>query len=476
MADENGYVGRYGDTLRRLTALDASQGAFRPQPMGGADTGGFGPALQVQPTDSGTSNIRPVQPDPPPAEKKQGGGGGMDIMGMIGGMGGGGGGGGGGMMSGGAGFTSGAGSGGGMMFAARGGLLRPGQTMVGEQGPEMVNMDQSGNANVIPNHQLPPDMGGSAGGFQDPGMSPISQGEQPVGWSDIHDEMPDKVKDQLADQVEKSGGGNLNRMFDKVKAILGEEKTPGGMTRREIAGYIAEVSLRAMSKRRDPQYAQNPDGVFADAVLETQANYDARGEKKRKEDKDTAEVRRKEAREDTKEERVYKRSRTDKQSDHTQDRQEKIEDDERNHKQAMELAKLQAKLMREKGQRTSIQVADDGTLKLVDLQSGEAVGVTEEAEETTTTARPHSAPVTTTKKVRKPVKAAAKTNASGLDQDTVQRMINDRIKTLSEQDRKFKKLPPEQQSKIATALVMKETGAVRGSVTNDNPFDQFDGK
>lgn len=38
--NSNGYVGRFGDTLRKLTALDAGQGAFSPQKVGGADTAG----------------------------------------------------------------------------------------------------------------------------------------------------------------------------------------------------------------------------------------------------------------------------------------------------------------------------------------------------------------------------------------------------------------------------------------------------
>lgn len=459
MANQEGsFVGRYGDTLRRLTALE---GGGRPQPVGGADTGGFGPSLQVQPGPD-APGLSPAAPEAPPPEKKQGGGlPGMDMLGgMMGGMGGGGGGGG--MMSGGAGFVGGSGPASGVMFAAKGGPLRPGFTVVGEEGPEGVEMDAQGNANVIPNHQLPSAFGGQAGStingiaapVQVPGMlgastpvGPIEQGgDKPTSFGDLVDQATDEDKDALADEIEQRQGGpkGLKSAFKRITDVLGAKTPELKHERREMALYVAEVALRAMSKRSDPRYAGNPEGVFADAVLETQAGRDAKSEKTRLENKADAETRRKEKREDDKDERVYTRSRTDKETDHARDRKEKLEDDERNHKQALELARLQAKLLREKGQRTSIQVGDDGTLKLIDLETGEAVTVTEESEVTETKGSRGQGTSTTTKKVRKPVKASPKYNSGGLDDDTRVNRITDAEKALRadkklmrELDRKF---------------------------------------
>lgn len=467
MANQEGsFVGRYGDTLRRLTALEGGAAA---QPVGGADTGGFGPSLQIQPGPDAPT-LSPAAPEAPPAEKKGGGMPGMDMLGgMMGGMGGGGGGGGGGMMSGGAGFISGSG-GGGAMFAAKGGPLRPGFTVVGEEGPEGVQMDEQGNANVIPNTQLPSAFGGQAGStingiagpVQVPGgpgafgagapPSPIQQGgDKPTSFGDLVAEASDEDKDALAAEIEQRQGGpkGLKSAFKRITDVLGAKTPELKHERREMALYVAEVALRAMSKRSDPRYAGNPDGVFADAVLETQADRDAKSEKTRLETKADAETRRKENREDAKDEKVYTRGRTDKETDHTRDRKEKIEDDERNHKQALELARIQAKLLRERGQRTSIQVGDDGELKLIDLETGEAVTVTETEEVTETRGSRGAGTTTTTKKVKKPVKASPKYNAGGLDDDTRVNRISDAEKAM----RADKKLMRELRSKMSNDTV-----------------------
>jgi hypothetical protein len=438
-----------------------------PQSVGGADTGGFGPSLQIQPGPQ-ARGLSQASPDAEPTQEKKAGLGGLgEIASEMGGLMGGGNSG---MMSGGAGFTSGASAGGGVMFAAKGGPLTPGFTVVGEEGPEGVAMDQSGNAQVIPNTQLPPALGGMGGGPLDqiqgiagpvsmPGQGPFGSGakgpieqggDKPTSFADIAFGADDEQKEEMAAQIEKQAGpGGLKGAFKRITDVLGAKTPELKLERKEMALYVAEVALRAMSKRSDPRYADNPDGVFADAVLETQAERDAKSEKARLENKADAETRRKETREDAKDEKVYTRGRADKEADHTRDRKEKIEDDERNHKQALELARMQAKLLRERGQRTSIQVGDDGELKLIDLETGEAVTVTETEEVTETRGSRGKGTSTTTKKVKKPVKASPKYNAGGLDDDTRVNRISDAEKAM----RADKKLMRELRSKMGNDTV-----------------------
>jgi hypothetical protein len=365
MAKANDYVGRYGNTLRRLTALERQGGVLAPQQVGGADAPGFGPAQITAPV----SGFAPAAPVPtleaPPAQP-----------------------------------------------AAQ----APAQPASGFGLTQPSPMSDD------------PAAGGISGGLgSTPGIAgPIEQGgDKPTSLQDVFGGATEEEQDQLADQIEKRG--KMDGFIAKVRKVLGTEEVPK-MSRRETAMYLAEIALRAMSKRGQEQYAQNPSGVFADAVLETNAVRAQRDETRRLEGRQDSETKRKEAREDAKEQR----ERGYKTEDHARDRTEKVEDDERNHRQALELARLQAKLLREKGQRTSIQVDADGTLKLIDLETGEAVTVTEEVEEATPTQGSRGKGTTggKTSKVRKPVKAAKKFNASGLDQDTLVNRVSDAEKAL----------------------------------------------
>lgn len=366
-------MGRYGDTLRKLTALQAQAGGFSPQQVGGADTGGFGPSLQLDP------QARPAAPafDPEPQQQQAAPAPSAAPAAAPSGFGG-------------------APPDAGGMPAGNEPWRTPG-----------INGDAEGPLSNVP---------GIAG--------PIKQGgDKPTSFGDLASNATDDEKEELAAQVEKqSGAGGLKAAFGRIKEVLGAKTPETKMKRHDMALYVAEVALRAMSKRSDPAYAQNPDGVFADAVLETQAGRDATAEKTRVEGRADTETKRKETREDT----THTRDRTEKEGDHVRDRKEKIEDDERNHKQALELAKYQAKLLKEKGQRTSIQTADDGTLTLIDLDSGNAIDVTKEVTETSGS-RGNG---TTTKKKRVPVKAAPKFNAGGLDQDTLVNRVSDAEKAL----------------------------------------------
>lgn len=356
-------MGRYGDTLRKLTALQAQAGGFgTPQPIGGADTGGFGPSIQLDPN---AARPAPAFDQPEPQEQ-----------------------------------------------------AAPAQ----QQAPAMA-MPAPAQPSATPGFGAPPEQPEVLG--QTPGIAgPIQQGgNKPTSFGDLASNATDDEKEELATQVEKqSGAGGLKAAFGRIKDVLGAKTPETKMKRHDMALYVAEVALRAMSKRSDPAYAQNPDGVFADAVLETQAGRDATAEKTRLEGRADTETKRRETREDT----THTRDRTEKEGDHVRDRKEKIEDDARDHKQALELAKLQAKLLKEKGQRTSIQTADDGTLTLIDLDTGNAIDVTKEVTETAGS-RGNG---TTTKKKRVPVKAAPKFNAGGLDQDTLVNRVSDAEKAL----------------------------------------------
>jgi hypothetical protein len=437
--DNSEYVGRYGDTLRRLTQqqMQTGQGGFGgPGVVGGADSPGIAPVRMGQPRSTRDMLSEPQQQAP--AAEKSGGMGGMDPSAMMG-MFGGGGGGGGEMMSGGAGFTSGAGSGGGMMYAADGGDLLDGDTVVGERGPEVVRK-QGDSAFVVPNHQLPPGVIDEAGAMGAPPAGVMSE-QKPTTWKDLAAEMPKAEQNNLVKQIEQAHGP-IKAVYAATTTREGEE--PKAKNKREMALYLAEVALRTISNMGTGRYtgAMGSAAAFSDAMLDTetrrgrvsqmqQEKADKASETKRLEDRSDAETRRKEGREDT---------------EATRKRKEKLEDDARDHKQAIELARIQAKLLREKGQRTSIQTAEDGTLKLVDLETGEAVEVTEEVEETTPVKGSRGRGTTggKTSKVRKPVKVAPKSNASGIDQDT----ILTKITQVENELRKDNKLMRELRSKF----------------------------
>lgn len=253
-----------------------------------------------------------------------------------------------------------------------------------------------------------------------------SQEEKPTSVKDLQEHMPDDQKDAMADQIEQQVGGDLKSAYEKE---TGEK--PKGKSRWDLAFYFAEIALRSMANQ--DQY-DTRSGSLAAATMDTLASRRARAEQRRLEENKTAETRRLEQREDA--ETLRKEKREDV-KDKTK-REQALEDDARNHQQALELARLQAKLLKEKGQKTSIQTAEDGTLVLVDLETGDAVDVTKEVTETSpvkgSRGKGTTGGKTTTKKV--PVKAKPKNDASGLDQDTILRAIEARAKELKA-DRKF---------------------------------------
>lgn len=419
MAKESGYVGRYGDTLRKLTALDAQAGKFAPQQIGGADVGGFGPSLQLGGAAPAPELSRARMPSEAPQQS-------------------------------GSGFAAQPATGGG----AAGGF--------GPQMPSIISDDPA-------NGGISGTLGkGGSGGI--PGIAgPIETGgDKPTSWGDLTSGSTPEQREELAKQIEQSSGKPLKSLWKRVQEGLGLDKAPK-FERGEMALYLSEVALRAMSKRGRPEYEQNPSGVFADALLETHADYESRKETLRKEKRSDDETLRKENREDS----IHARDRGEKESDHKRDRAEKIEDDKRNHQQALELAREQARLLKEKGKKTSIVTADDGTLKLIDTDTGDAVPVTETVTTTRVRGSRGKGKTNVTVTEKRPVKAAPKSNSAGLDQDTVQRMISDRIKELAKTDRTFRKKPPEEQSRIATKLVLEEVNSVKGGA-GANPFDKFD--
>jgi hypothetical protein len=440
---DDGYVGRYGDTLRRITQQQAQAGAFAaPAMVGGADQPGITPVRMGQ-TRSTRDMLGDDRPQQAPQEK-EGGMGGMDpsaMMGMFGG-----GGDGGSMMSGGAGFTGGSGggmgvegamSGGGMMMAADGGFLDDGATLVGERGPELVQK-QGNRAFVVPTDQLGPQAAqGAFGAISEAGA--MGQ-EKPTSWKDLAAEMPKSQQNALVKQIEETQGP-IKSVYAATVTRQGEE--PKAKNKREMALYIAEVALRTISNMGTGRYS-GPMGsaaAFTDAMLDTetrrgrvsqyqQEKAEKAAETRRLEDRADAETRRKENREDAK--------------DKTK-REQDLEDDDRNHKQAIELVRIQTRLLRENGKRTWLQVQEDGTLALID-EDGNAVDVAKEVEETTPVRGSRGQGTTggQTRKVRKPVKVRPKSDSSGLDKDTVL----SKITQVENELRKDKKLMRELRTKF----------------------------
>jgi len=151
MAAQSDYIGQYGDALRQM-----QQGVL-PQPMGGADTyRGALSQVKTAPAQS-TRNMEFLEPS------KDGGEGGSPDIGAIGNE----------MMgalaqhrankrpmTGGTDMTPASEMP--VMMAANGGPVLPGQTIVGERGPEMLQTDATGQSVVVPNHALPASVGGTA--------------------------------------------------------------------------------------------------------------------------------------------------------------------------------------------------------------------------------------------------------------------------------------------------------------------------
>lgn len=378
MANGN-YVGRFGDTLRRLTALQAQQGAFSgPQQIGGADTAG---AFSV---------ARPGAMEAPAAPQP------------------------------------------------------PAPT------PEPAAPESGFGAGAAADTPQPADDSAPQGGMDQPA---------PITWKDVSSAMPAEHKKQIADQIE-SHVGDLKATYQQVARQNGITPKPRA-SRMHMAMYLAEIALRAAANRGT---SQSDGEALAKGVLQTQDHREAMRLTEEARQRAEAEQRRKEDREDAIRQEGYDRGDTM----HARDRQEKLDDDKRNHEQALELERMRlaAEKARARGERVKIVVADDGSYKLIDLDNpGRAVPVEEEVTETTPEKGSRGQGTTGGKPVttKRPVKARPPTNASGLDQDRVQTLISDRIKTLQKEDRTFRKKSPEEQSRIATELVMREVESARGA-------------
>lgn len=351
MAD-NQYTGRFGDTLRRLTALDAAQGKLAPQAVGGADTAGaFGAGSAVPPD-----------------------------------------------------------------------MTQPAFGGTGSQG---------------------------------------AMAQKPISYRDVMDQMPEEQKEALADQIEQHAGGNLEEAYRKAAEENGDtpKKRP---SRAHMVDYLTELAMRTLAYEDNYSTSQ---GAFARAYLDVNAQRRAAAETRRLEARKDAETRRLEEREDSqtlrkekREDTVHARTRAEGEEDYARNRKDKLSDEELKFQRDKELKVLEAKMRREEklADNQKLVYGEGDRILIVDNQ-GNATPVTEEVEET----RGSRGQGTSTRKVRKPVKARPPSAGSGLDQDTVQRMISDRIKQLASTDRKFKRLPPEEQSRIATEQVMREVNAVK---------------
>jgi hypothetical protein len=327
MAGTSGYVGRFGDTLRKLTALNAAQGAFAPQQVGGADT------------------AQAFSSAPP-------------------------------------GVLEGAGA---------------------PQAPMPAQLDPTSGFSPAPAPAAPPADAGTP--MDESGAGAIAQA--PTSWKDFAKALPKHAKETIADHIEKTVG-NLKQAYQHATQQEGVPTRPHA-SRGHMAMFLAEVALRAAANRGT---SGSNGEALAKGVLQTQERRTALDTEAEDRQRKAAETARLETRADTTES-----------TRHARDRGEKLADDQRNHEQALELERMRlaAEKSRAKGQNVKIVVDDQGNYQLIDLDTKQAVPVEEDVTTTTPVQGSRGKGTTGGKSVttKKPVKALPKTNASGLDQDTV---------------------------------------------------------
>lgn len=331
--DSGGYVGRFGDALRRLTALQAQQGAFAgPQVVGGADTAGTFAAA-------------------PP-----------------------------------------------------GAMEAPAPT--GGAGPQMPEAPAGG---LSGGSAQPPEMG-SEGAPEDTGS------QTPTTWEDLHKAMPAEHKNLVADKIE-SIVGNIKAAYRKATKANGDTPKPHA-SRAHMAMYLSEIALRAAANRGT---SESDAQALAKGVLETNERRDALRQQEQ-------ERQRKEAEKKADREEAYRREG----EVHTRNRAEDQADTMAKYKHDIELEnmRLKAQELRDKGQDTYITVDENGNYTLIDKKTGNAIPVTQEVTETTTTGSRGQGKRTTSTTKRVPVKALPKTDASGLDDDQVLAKIEAMAKEL----------------------------------------------
>lgn len=369
------YTGRFGDALRRLTSLQAKQGVFAPQQMGGADV-----AAQ-----SGFGASAPPMAAPTEAPSMEG-------------------------------------------FGAA---------------PQPIETQEAPA-------QMSADMGGGFGGgsAQVPGMDEagaMGAPAQGTSWSALVKKLTPAAKKQIADKIEEKAGGNLKGAYEKAATQNGD-KPKKNASRSHMALYLGEVALRFAANRGT---SESNGEALAKGTLQTDTRYAGMREAEAERARQTAETQRLETRADTKDAEVYTRGRNDADSDYSRNRADKVTDDAREHEQALELERLRAtrEKLQAKGKNTRVVVDDEGNYQLLDLDTQEVITPTKEVEEDIPAkgSRGQGTAGGGTRKVRKPVKALAKTNASGLDQDTVLRQTAAAVKeikadgkTMRELRRKYK--------------------------------------
>lgn len=459
MAIQSEYIGQYGDALRQM------QTGVLPKVQGGADLARPGALsqFQVNPNKS-TRNADFLEP-PQEGEKK-----GVDVGTIgtkIGGMFAGGGGT---AMTGGTDVAPASAMG--TMYAANGGPLYPGTTIVGEQGPEAVQMDAQGNAVVVPNGALPQAMGGAdtAGGALpgSQGGTPGIVGDQkPTSWKDVHGQMSEKDKDDLADVIEERSGKSVREAYTHAAKSVGEEPKPKKkIDRREMASYVAEVALRTLSNMGSSETSAE---AFGKGALQTMDSRRQIAQAEQDKQEKALETGRLEGREDMKagEERTYK----------TAERQAKekfdAEQNRLNRENDLKLQQMRDKVDRlnREGKDVKLIINDQGEYVIVDAKNATGTPVTQDVTTTETKGSRGRGTSTKTTTTKKPVKATPKPNASGVDQDTLISKIAARKKELNEDRQRSSKLRnqglgpdeiEEYNAKQARKEVLEDNAAVTG--------------
>ena len=328
-----------------------------------------------------------------------------------------------------------------------------------------------------------------AGAFQTPppAQPAMDQAQSPLGIQQLYKDMPDEFKDQLTDQIKKSGRSVEDIYAQKVASgeIAPPVKRP--KTSKEKLGYIAEVALRTLSNLSRPDTLGVSD--WADAQLATdqrrgaleqvdEERFRQATEKQRLERREDTQLTRKEGREDAAETRRTAGTITEAE---TRRRFESSEN-KKQREAALELERVRS--TNEKANKPGQVITDENgnVFRLDDT---------------------NAKPVTTKKKVEKRGKRGAKwqeevevqlrglpkTDASGVDRDTILREIGNRIKAMKEDRKLLSTLRQggatgaqidQEIARRAQEQVMSEYGSLTGRAptgapgSSGNAFDQFD--
>lgn len=289
---------------------------------------------------------------------------------------------------------------------------------------------------------------------------PKAQGA-PVGIAHLVDGASDKDKEHVASQMEKSGV-DIPGKYAEVQKQAGLPDEPK-LSRKEKGMRLMEFGLRLMAASRDND-AATAIGIAGAGLMES---IQARKDKTATEATRVGE--RNEDRTDKRTEAEAGRTAT---RENEQGTRKSIESEgEKNRKNALEIARIQAERDAKRGVKNFTD--DQGRQWNID-EDGNATPVTattEVDEAVPGTGSRGRKPMTRKVPKKTQLKGQLRTNAAGLDQDTILRQITERKKQIIEDGKLGRQLKgqglnqqqiDEQIDKTARDQVMKDTGALSG--------------